>query len=51
MFLILNNDILSEDEKGEVMKTIKHLQSQEEEKYKLAFKYIECQNQSKQSQD
>lgn len=52
LFLILNNDILTEDEKCEVMKTIQHLQSQEEEKFKLAFQYIEkCQEQSKPSQD
>lgn len=52
LFLILNKDTLTEDEKGEVMKSIKYLQEQEDEKYKLAFQYIEeCQNQSKPSHD
>jgi hypothetical protein len=53
LFLILNKDTLSDDEKSEVVKTIKYLQEVEEEKYKLAFKYIEeCQqSQQKSSQD
>ena len=52
LFLILNKDNLTEYEKCEVMKTIEYLQKQEEEKYKLAFNYIEkCQSQSKPSQD
>lgn len=52
LFLILNNEILTDDEKAEVMKTIKYLQEQEDQKYKLAFNYIEkCQSQSKPSQD
>lgn len=52
LFLILNNEILTDDEKAEVMKTIKYLQEQEDQKYKLAFQYIEkCQSQSKLSQD
>jgi hypothetical protein len=52
LFLILNDNILTEDEKTEVMKTIKYLQTQEEEKFINAFKYIEkCQEQSKPSQD
>ena len=52
LFLILNKDTLSDDEKSEVMKTIQYLQIQEEEKYKLAFNYIECQqSQQKSSQD
>ena len=51
MFLILNDNILTEEEKGEVMKTIQHLQTQEEQKFINAIKYIECQNQSKPSQD
>ena len=52
LFLILNKDNLTEYEKSEVMKTIKYLQEQEDQKYKLAFQYIEkCQSQSKPSQD
>jgi hypothetical protein len=52
LFLILNNEILTEDEKCEVMKTIDYLQSQEDQKFINAIQYIEkCQNQSKQSQD
>lgn len=51
LFLILNNEILTDDEKAEVMKTIKYLQEQEEQKFINAIKYIECQSQSKLSQD
>jgi len=52
LFLILNNDYLTEDEKCEVMKTIDYLQKQEEEKFINAFKYIEkCQGQQKSNQD
>jgi len=51
LFLILNNEILTDDEKSEVMKTIKYLQEQEEQKFINAIKYIECQSQSKLSQD
>ena len=52
LFLILNNDILTEDEKNEVMKTIQYLQFQEEQKFINAFKYIECQQKpQKPSQD
>ena len=51
LFLILNNEILTDDEKAEVMKTIKYLQEQEELKFINAIKYIECQSQSKLSQD
>lgn len=47
MFLILNHDTLSDDEKTEVTKTIKYLKEQEDEKFKLAIKYIkECQQQN-----
>lgn len=51
LFLILNNEILTDDEKAEVMKTIKYLQEQEDQKFINAIKYIECQSQSKPSQD
>ena len=51
LFLILNNEILTDDEKAEVTKTIKYLQEQEEQKFINAIKYIECQSQSKLSQD
>ncbi len=52
MFLILNNNLLTEDEKCEVIKTIDYLQKQEEEKFINAFKYIEeCQGQPKSTQD
>jgi hypothetical protein len=51
LFLILNDNILTEDEKTEVMKTIKYLQEVEEQKFINAIKYIECQEQSKPSQD
>lgn len=52
LFLILNKDTLSDDEKSEVMKTIQYLQIQEEEKFINAIKYIECQqSQQKSSQD
>jgi hypothetical protein len=51
LFLILNNEILTNDEKAEVIKTIKYLQEQEELKFINAIKYIECQSQSKPSQD
>jgi len=49
--LLLNNEILTDDEKSEVMKTIKYLQEQEDQKFINAIKYIECQSQSKLSQD
>ena len=51
LFLILNNEILTDDEKSEVMKTIKYLQEQEDQKFINAIKYRECQSQSKLSQD
>ena len=51
LFLILNKDNLTEYEKSEVMKTIKYLQNVEEQKFINAIKYIECQSQSKPSQD
>lgn len=52
LFLILNNEILTDDEKAEVTKTIKYLQEQEEQKFINAIKYIECQqSQQKSSQD
>ena len=51
-FLILNNDILSEEEKREVVKTIDYLQKFEESKFKLAFQYIEeCQKPQKLTQE
>jgi hypothetical protein len=47
MYLILNHSYLSSDEILELQKTIAYLQEQENQKYLIAIKYIECQQQQK----
>jgi hypothetical protein len=51
LFLFLNYKVLSEEDKKQVMQTIDILYKKEEDKYKIAIDYIECQKRLEPTQE